>query len=51
MTGCKAGERRPDGRYPNKTVNRLVDDRLRAFAAVRRDFVGEDGKLSRRQTK
>ena len=41
MTGRTAGQRGPDGAYPEGSVNHLVDDRLRAFAAVRRNFVRE----------
>jgi len=41
MTGRQAGERTAAGGYPEGSVNRLVDDRLRAFAAVRRDFLAE----------
>jgi hypothetical protein len=32
------GERAPDGAYPPGSINRRVEDRLRAFASVRRDF-------------
>ena len=32
LTGVKAGERGPDGRFPAGTVNRLVEDKLRSFA-------------------
>jgi lon-related putative ATP-dependent protease len=39
LTGRAAGERAADGTYPVDSVNRLVEDRLRSFAAVRRDFV------------
>ena len=41
MTGRPAGVRTAAGGYPEGSVNRLVDDRLRAFAAVRRDFLAE----------
>jgi lon-related putative ATP-dependent protease len=47
LTGCKAGKRSPGGRFPKDTVNRLVEDRLVAFAEARRKFAkgaeGEDG--------
>jgi len=41
LTGMPAGERGPDGLYPEGTVNRLVDDKLARFtrrlAALRRN--------------
>jgi lon-related putative ATP-dependent protease len=41
MTGREAGMRDADGQFPAGTVNRLVEDRLRAFAEVRRSFAGD----------
>jgi lon-related putative ATP-dependent protease len=38
LTGHEAGERRDDGRYPEASVNRLVEDRLAAFAKARQAF-------------
>ncbi|MCM8750478.1 AAA family ATPase [Thermomicrobiaceae bacterium CFH 74404] len=38
LTGIPAGERGPDGQYPEGTVHRLVSDRLRAYAERLRDF-------------
>ena len=38
LTGVPAGERGDDGRYPEGTVNRRVDDRLAAFAEKARSF-------------
>jgi predicted ATP-dependent protease len=38
LSGRPAGERDSKGTYPAETVNRLVEDRLRAFARVRREF-------------
>jgi lon-related putative ATP-dependent protease len=38
LTGRDAGERSSDGRYPDGSVNRLVEDRLAAFARVRQAF-------------
>ncbi len=38
LTGVPAGERAADGRYPEGTVNRRVDDRLAAFAEKARSF-------------
>jgi len=46
LTGLPAGARDADGKYPEGTVNGLVDARLRALAEGLRDFVkeGEDEK-------
>jgi predicted ATP-dependent protease len=41
LTGLSSGERAPDGGYPPASVNRRVEDRLRAFAHVRRSFAKE----------
>jgi predicted ATP-dependent protease len=38
LTGREAGERAADGRYPEGSVNRLVEDRLTTFAKARRPF-------------
>lgn len=38
LTGVPAGERAPDGTYPEGTVNRLVDDRLRQMGEAMRHF-------------
>jgi predicted ATP-dependent protease len=38
LTGVPAGERRPDGTYPPRTVNGLVDQRLREMAMALRKF-------------
>jgi predicted ATP-dependent protease len=38
LTGSAAGERDADGTYPAGTVNRLVEDRLAAFAKARQAF-------------
>jgi predicted ATP-dependent protease len=45
LTGVAPGERGPDGAYPSGSINRRVEDRLRSFATVRRDFErrGRDG--------
>ncbi len=42
LTGIKAGERQADGKFPAGTVNRLVEDRLLAFAERARAF-GKSG--------
>jgi predicted ATP-dependent protease len=36
LSGRPAGERGADGIYPEASVNRLVEERLRQFAAIRR---------------
>jgi hypothetical protein len=41
LTGYPAGERAADGHYPAGSINRRVEDRLRAFANIRRSFAGE----------
>ena len=38
LTGVKAGERGPDGEFPAGTINRLVEEKLRAFAERARAF-------------
>jgi lon-related putative ATP-dependent protease len=38
LTGIAAGERESDGTYSQGSINRRVEDRLRSFAAIRRDF-------------
>jgi hypothetical protein len=41
LSGLAAGERGADGAYPPDSVNRRVEDRLRAFASIRRNFSGQ----------
>jgi lon-related putative ATP-dependent protease len=38
LSGRPAGERGADGQYPVGSVNRLVEDRLHAFATIRQRF-------------
>ena len=38
LTGLPAGERGADGTFAAGSINRRVEDRLRAFANVRRSF-------------
>jgi hypothetical protein len=38
LTGLEPGERQADGAFPAGSVNRKVEDRLRAFADIRRNF-------------
>lgn len=47
LTGCPAGQRGVDGQFPPGSVNRRVEDRLRAFAAVRRHFGAPPGSHER----
>ena len=42
LTGLEAGQRQADGAFPPGSVNRRAEDRLRAFADIRRNF-GKDG--------
>ncbi len=42
LTGMPAGERGPDGRYPEGTVFYLVDKRLRELAERAREFAREE---------
>jgi predicted ATP-dependent protease len=41
LTGVVAGERRPDGSYPEGSVNYLMDERLSELAQGLKDFYGE----------
>ncbi len=43
LTGVKAGERNNEGRFPVGTINRLVEDKLRAFAERGRAFAARPG--------
>jgi lon-related putative ATP-dependent protease len=38
LTGAEAGERQPDGTYPEGTIFRKVDDKLRQMAETAREF-------------
>ena len=38
LTGVPAGKRKPDGTYPEGTVNFLVDRKLREMAETYREF-------------
>jgi predicted ATP-dependent protease len=38
LTGVKAGERGPEGRFTAGTINRLVEDKIRSFAERTRGF-------------
>ncbi|MGI9373395.1 MAG: Lon protease family protein, partial [Hyphomicrobiales bacterium] len=39
LTGVKAGKRGKNGLFPADTINRLVEDKLIEFAALRRDYL------------
>ena len=43
LTGVKAGERGPDGKFPEGTINRLVEDKLKLFAERARAFARAKG--------
>ena len=49
LTGLEAGERQADGAFPPGSVNRRVEDRLRSFADIRRNF-GKEGAGDARET-
>jgi predicted ATP-dependent protease len=44
LTGVPAGEREADGRYPQGTINRKVEDRLIAFSEARRRFAADTAR-------
>ncbi|MCU0589298.1 MAG: AAA family ATPase [Syntrophobacteraceae bacterium] len=47
LTGMEAGQRQPDGTYPEGTVFRKVDDRLRQITEIMKEFgkdSGDNGK-------
>lgn len=46
LTGREAGERGGDGKYPDGSVNRLVEDRLAAFAKARQAFARDGSDTS-----
>ena len=48
LTGRPAGERGPDGAFPEGTVNHLVDQRLREMAERLRSFARDSGPPARR---
>ncbi|MFW8595071.1 Lon protease family protein [Cribrihabitans neustonicus] len=43
LTGLEAGVRGADGAFPEGSLNRLVEDRLRGFARIRKAFAREAG--------
>jgi len=43
LTGRPAGERGPDGAFPERTLNHLVDQRLREMAERLRSFARDGG--------
>ncbi len=45
LSGRPAGERGADGLYTAQSINRLVEDRLRAFARIRQSFGRETRSL------
>ncbi len=50
LTGHQAGERGADTLYPPQSVNRLVEDRLHAFARIRQSFGRNDHPAVERQS-
>jgi len=52
LTGLEAGERQADGAFPPGSLNRRVEDRLRGFADIRRNFgkeAADEGRAEARQ--
>jgi len=47
LTGLEAGERLPDGTYPEGTLNYLVDKRLKELARGLKDYAAEERPKSR----
>jgi len=47
LTELEAGERQADGAFPSGSLNRRVEDRLRAFADIRKNFGREGGDEAR----
>ena len=47
LTGRAAGERGPDGAFPEGTLNHLVDQRLREMAERLRSFARDSGPPAR----
>ena len=41
LTGLPAGARGDDGRYPDGSINRRVEDRLKHFADIRKEAANE----------
>jgi hypothetical protein len=50
LAGCPAGERGADGAFPEGSVHRRVEDRLRGYADSLREFAvsPDGGRLSQR---
>jgi predicted ATP-dependent protease len=48
LTEMEAGKRQSDGTYPEGTLFRLVDDRLRQIAEIVREF-GKDGENGKKR--
>jgi hypothetical protein len=38
LTGKEAGTRNNKGQFPKGSINRLVEEQMRSFANIRRDF-------------
>ncbi|MEJ2376517.1 MAG: AAA family ATPase [Pseudolabrys sp.] len=49
LTGMPAGVRGTDGNYPADSINRRIEDRLRAFADIRRSFGYQGAGETRRR--
>jgi len=51
LTGVKAGERMPDGKFEPETVNALVDQRLRTMAEALQRFGKDDNHKNQESAK
>jgi len=49
LTDVPAGERGPDGKFPEATVNYLVEQRLKKFAECLKEFPEEEGGKPKRK--
>jgi predicted ATP-dependent protease len=50
LTGVSAGERTPDGRFPEATVNFRVEQRLQKFAECLKEFPEEGEKAKSKRS-
>ncbi len=48
LTGRSAGKRQRNGKYPEKSVNCLVEETLASYAALRKEFAKPEGVLTGR---
>ena len=51
LTGKKAGELKPDGKYPQNTINFLVNEKLRNLAEGLKNFGEDENKEEKKERK